>query len=131
MFDAQLHITTPNRPIYAPLKVNKRGVVAEGLRISSIVDSLTTGAQILHAGKFREFIRSTAWDPAAGYPVGDPESGPDPDDPLVNGSVFDQVVTNPLAQDSFNDTDDGDAHEQRYPGLGALGGGMEYSDLVQ
>ncbi|KAJ7481934.1 hypothetical protein FB451DRAFT_1171061 [Mycena latifolia] len=130
IMDAQLHVLTPNRPIYAPLKVNKKGVVAAGPRVSAIVDSFDVGAQILNGGKFREFIRSTAWDPAAGYPVEAPETTPNSNDPLVNGSVFDRVDENPLARDGFNDTDDGDAHEQRYPGLGALGGGMEYPDLV-
>ncbi|KAJ7855244.1 hypothetical protein B0H13DRAFT_2673202 [Mycena leptocephala] len=28
LMDAKLHVLTPNRPIYAPLKVNKKGVVA-------------------------------------------------------------------------------------------------------
>ncbi|KAJ7933704.1 hypothetical protein B0H13DRAFT_2306538 [Mycena leptocephala] len=68
MMDAQLHVLTPNRPIYAPLKVNKKGVVASGPRVSAIVDSFDLGAQILNGGKFREFIRTTTWDPAAGYP---------------------------------------------------------------
>ncbi|KAJ7496051.1 hypothetical protein B0H11DRAFT_1910318 [Mycena galericulata] len=111
----ELHVLTPNQPIYAPLKVNKKGVVASGPRI-------------LNGGKFREFIRTTTWDPAAGYPVGAPELGPDEDDPLLNGSVFDRVDSNPLGRDSFNDMDDGDAHMQRFPGLGSLGGGMDYSD---
>ncbi|KAJ6605654.1 hypothetical protein B0H10DRAFT_2229013 [Mycena sp. CBHHK59/15] len=128
MMDAQLHVLTPNRPIYAPLKVNNKGVVASGPRVSAIIDSFDTGAQILNGGKFREFIRTTTWDPAAGYPVGAPEIGPDGDDPLLNGSLFDRVDSNPLGRDGFDDMDDGDAHTQRYPGLGSLGGGMEYSD---
>ncbi|KAJ7714683.1 hypothetical protein B0H14DRAFT_3901740 [Mycena olivaceomarginata] len=129
MLDAQLHILTANRPVYAPLKVNKKGVVASGPRVSAVVDSFDTGAQALQGGKFSEFIRSTAWDPAAGYPVGASELTPDPNDPLINGSV-DRVDTNPLSRDGFNDMDDGDAHNQRFPGLGALGGGLEYSDHI-
>ncbi|KAJ7877387.1 hypothetical protein B0H14DRAFT_3783481 [Mycena olivaceomarginata] len=62
MLDARLHVLTGNRPVYVPLKVNKRGDVATGPRVSAIVDSLETGAQALHGGKFKEFIRSTAWD---------------------------------------------------------------------
>ncbi|KAJ7803566.1 hypothetical protein B0H14DRAFT_3777036 [Mycena olivaceomarginata] len=130
MLDARLHVLTGNRPIYVPLKVNKRGDVATGPRVSAIVDSLETGAQALHGGKFKEFIRSTAWDPASGYPVGMPGISPEADDPLVNGSVFDRVDQNPLARDGFNDVDDGDTHEQRYLGLGSLGGGLEYSDNI-
>ncbi|KAJ7839705.1 hypothetical protein B0H14DRAFT_3869657 [Mycena olivaceomarginata] len=130
MLDAQLHILTANRPVYAPLKVNKKGVVASGPRVSAVVDSFDTGAQALQGGKFSEFIRSTGWDPAAGYPVGASELTPDPNDPLINGSVFDRVDTNPLSRDGFNDMDDGDAHNQRFPGLGALGGGLEYSDHI-
>ncbi|KAJ7178013.1 hypothetical protein C8R46DRAFT_888180 [Mycena filopes] len=128
MMDAQLHVLTPNRPIYAPLKVNKKGVVAAGPRVSAVVDSFDLGTQILNGGKFREFICTTTWDPAAGYPVGVPETEPNEDDPLLNGSVFDRVDSNPLGRDSFDDMDDGDAHVQRYPGLGSLGGGMDYSD---
>jgi hypothetical protein len=130
MMDAQLHVLTPNRPIYAPLKVNKKGVVAPGPRVSAIIDSFDLGAQILNGGKFREFIRTTTWDPAAGYPVGALETDPDEDDPLLNGSVFDRVDSNPLRRDGFDDMDDGDSHAQRYPGLGSLGGGMDYSDNV-
>ncbi|KAJ7938638.1 hypothetical protein B0H13DRAFT_2301681 [Mycena leptocephala] len=125
MRDARLHVMTANRPVYMPLKVNKKGVVATAPRVSAIVDSFVIGAQALHGGKFKEFIRSTAWDPAAGYPVGAQELGPEPDDPLVNGSVFDRVGENPLARDGFNDVDDGDAHERRFLGLGSLGGGLE------
>jgi hypothetical protein len=84
----------------------------------------------LNGGKFREFIRTTTWDPAAGYPVGALETGPDEDDLLLNGSVFDRVDSNSLGRDGFDDMDDGDAHAQRYPGLGSLGGGMNYSDNV-
>ncbi|KAJ7780673.1 hypothetical protein DFH07DRAFT_765191 [Mycena maculata] len=134
MMDAQLHVLTANHPIYAPLKVNKvnkKGIVAPGLRVRAIIDSFDVGAQILNGGKFREFIRSTTWDPAAGYPVEDPETTLDPDDLLVNGLVFDRIDENPLAWDGFNDVDDGDTHAQRFPGLGALGGGLEHPDLVQ
>ncbi|KAJ7789131.1 hypothetical protein B0H14DRAFT_3574840 [Mycena olivaceomarginata] len=110
ILDAQLHVLTANRPIYVPLKVNKKGQVATGL----------------HGGKFKDFIRSTAWDPASGYPVQTPEVSSEADDPLVNGSAFDHVNQNPLSRDGFNDVDDGDTHQQRYLGLGSLGGGMEY-----
>ncbi|KAJ7895935.1 hypothetical protein B0H14DRAFT_3125075 [Mycena olivaceomarginata] len=126
ILDAQLHVLTANRPIYVPLKVNKKGQVATGPRVSSIVDSFVTGAQALHGGKFKDFIRSTAWDPASGYPVETPEVSSEADDPLVNGSAFDHVNQNPLSRDGFNDVDDGDTHQQRYLGLGSLGGGMEY-----
>jgi hypothetical protein len=91
---------------------------------------LETGAQALHGRKFKEFIRSTAWDPASGYPVGTPGISPDTNDPLVNGSAFNCVDENPLARDRFNDVDDGDTHEQHYLGLGSLGGGLEYSDNI-
>ncbi|KAJ7709249.1 hypothetical protein B0H14DRAFT_3172483 [Mycena olivaceomarginata] len=126
ILDAQLHVLTANRPIYVPLKVNKKGQVATGPQVSSIVDSFATGAQALHGGKFKDFIRSTAWDSASGYPVETPEVSSEADDPLVNGSAFDHVNQNPLSRDGFNDVDDGDTHQQRYLGLGSLGGGMEY-----
>ncbi|KAJ7786981.1 hypothetical protein B0H14DRAFT_3582298 [Mycena olivaceomarginata] len=41
MMDAQLHVLTPNRPIYAPLKVNKKGV-------STLFD---LGVRILNGGE--------------------------------------------------------------------------------
>ncbi|KAJ7893420.1 hypothetical protein B0H14DRAFT_2559832 [Mycena olivaceomarginata] len=83
MLDARLHVLTGNRPVYVSLKVNKRGDVATGPRVSAIVDSLETGAQALHGGKFKEFIHSTAWDPASGYPVAMPGVSPEADDPLM------------------------------------------------
>ncbi|KAJ6495492.1 hypothetical protein C8R45DRAFT_1095125 [Mycena sanguinolenta] len=125
MVDARLHVLTANRPVYVPLKVNKKGQVPKGPRVSAIIDSFETGAQLLHDGKFTEFIRATTWDPASGYPVGTLESSSEGDDPLVNGSVFDRVDGNPLARDGFNDVDDGDTHEQSFLGLGSLGRGLE------
>ncbi|KAK7016711.1 hypothetical protein R3P38DRAFT_3321058 [Favolaschia claudopus] len=125
MIHAKLHVLTANRPVYMPLKVSKKGVVATGPRVSAIVDSFVVGAQALHGGKFREFIRSTAWDPASGYPVEAEDPLVDSEDPLLNGTVFDQVDENPLGRDGFRDTDDGDTHSQSYLGLGALGGGLE------
>ncbi|KAJ7939789.1 hypothetical protein B0H13DRAFT_2497556 [Mycena leptocephala] len=92
MLDARLHILTADRPVYAPLKVNKKGVVAKGPRVSAIVDSFDTGAQILHGGKFKEFIRSTAWDPASGYPVEAQELTPSAEDPLMTEMLTSNAI---------------------------------------
>ncbi|KAJ6560986.1 hypothetical protein B0H10DRAFT_1966700 [Mycena sp. CBHHK59/15] len=129
LMDAQLHILSLNHP---PLKVNNKVDVVQapsGPHVSAIIDSFDAGAQILNGGNFSEFIRSTTWAPAIGYPVGAPELQADPNDPLLNGLVSDHVRGNPLGCESFNDVDDGDTHMQRYPGLGCLSGGMEYLDL--
>ncbi|KAJ6497939.1 hypothetical protein DFH09DRAFT_1103341 [Mycena vulgaris] len=88
MLDAKLHPLMPNRPIYAPLKVNKKGDVAAGPRHSAIIDWFDTRAQILHGGKFNKFIRSTTWDPAARYPKRNkaPERGFKRWDKILRGS---------------------------------------------
>ncbi|KAJ7671172.1 hypothetical protein B0H14DRAFT_3690343 [Mycena olivaceomarginata] len=93
LMDARLHIITPDRPIYAPLKTNKKGDVV-GERVSAIVDSFDVGAALLNGGKCREFIRNSTWDPAVGaHPVGsNGAAAPESDDPLLNESVFDQCV---------------------------------------
>ncbi|KAJ7812312.1 hypothetical protein B0H14DRAFT_3752725 [Mycena olivaceomarginata] len=41
MRDAQLHVFTPNRPIYMPLKVNKKGVVASGPQTIGLLSTCT------------------------------------------------------------------------------------------
>jgi hypothetical protein len=85
--------------------------------ISAIVDGQVAGAEIWLNGNFREFMKSTTYDPAVGYPITDD----DRDTRLDSGTVFDNV-TNPLEHDSYEfvlGDEDGT--------LGSLGGGGEYS----
>lgn len=75
---------------------------------SAIFDINVAGADGWVDGSFAEFIRSTAYDPALGYPL--------------NTSQTSEI--NPLTIDTFEDLhgDDNDAE-----GLGGIGGGGEYS----
>ncbi|KAI0061124.1 hypothetical protein BV25DRAFT_795265 [Artomyces pyxidatus] len=126
MLHARLHVKTPDRPIYAALpKKTKKNTNATTTPRTAIVDALDTGAEAWNDGKFTEYLRTTTWDPALGYPVGSSTI----DDVLLNGTAFDQI-DNPLSVDAFDDTDDGDDHAPRCTGLGSLGGGMEFSDHV-
>ena len=87
---------------------------------SAIFDVQVVGAEIWQNGSFSEFLRSTTYDPALGYPLGHLDTR---DTRLNNGTVFDSE-TNPLVADSYEDLhgDEGDA-----AGLGGIGGGGEYS----
>ncbi|KAI0318809.1 hypothetical protein OF83DRAFT_1170743 [Amylostereum chailletii] len=139
LIHSRLHVPTADRPIYANTssKQGKKQASDDDTRPSAIVDAIDVGGELWNNGKFTEFIRATTWDPAVGYPVGQvvvdamgSESVEDADDVLMNGSVFDQTTVNPLAQDAFEDIDDGDDHTQRAPGMGGLGGGMDYTDTI-
>lgn len=121
---AQLHIQTSNREILIPASVNKKGKVTKPAR-SAIVDCIDIGSEILNDGKFDEFIRTTTWDPAVGYPIERLTNVTEGDDVLLNGSGFDATDRNPLVVEDFNDVDDGDDHQSRCPGLGSLGGGID------
>lgn len=121
----RLHIATAERRVLAPAKFKKGG---ESLpRKSAIIDCFYTGAQALNKGKFNDFIQSTTWDPAVGYPIDVivQSSLQASDDVLLNGTIFDRTDKNPITQSEFNDIDDGDDHEKEVPGLGSLGGGMD------
>lgn len=85
---------------------------------SAVFDIIAEGAQSWQDGKWKDFLKSTTFDPAVGYPITD--EGPWEalrDVRLDNGTAFDAVDTNPLEFDS---------HEDLF-GDGGLGGGDEFS----
>ncbi|KAH7905106.1 hypothetical protein BJ138DRAFT_1018176 [Hygrophoropsis aurantiaca] len=130
MFRARLHVPTADRGVLTAAKVNKKTGKVTVASQSAIVDCFDTGIQLLNDGKFSEFIHTTTWDPAVGYPVDVLLSQAEATDVLRNGSIFDSVDENPITRDDFDDIDDGDTHKQRCPGLGSLGGGMDYADSI-
>ena len=104
-------------PVSAPRKASKRNKTEP--EISAIVDVQVAGAQIWVNGKFADFMRNTTFDSAVGYPI----TTDDHDTQLNSGTVFDNVVTNPLEHDSYEDV-----HADEEDGIvGSLGGGGEYS----
>lgn len=125
MMKSQLHIQTPDRQILSEAKINRNGKVTTPPQ-SMIIDSFDVGSDILNHGKFSEFIRTTCWDPAVGYPADPPPITINNDsDILVTGTAYDSRETNPISTEGFSDVDDGDDLQQRCPGFGSLGGGAE------
>ncbi|KAI0317121.1 hypothetical protein OF83DRAFT_1172278 [Amylostereum chailletii] len=124
MMYSKLHVLTKDRPIYAPQKTKKKAAASQSIHTTSaIVDILATGAEIWNSGKFHEFLRTTTYDPALGYPVEDePEASRD-QHLFHTDTAFDRTDTNPLEIDTFDDLDDGDSYS-RVGGLGTLGGGI-------
>lgn len=118
MLDGRLRVLTANRPVYD----GATGQYNCWFNWDRRPD--TAGSEIHGVYSFNCMGSSIR------YPVGAPDPSTETEDPLLNGSAFDRVDGNPFARDSFNDVDDGDAHEQRYLGLGSLGGGLEYSDHI-
>ncbi|KAF8962191.1 hypothetical protein BDZ97DRAFT_1663230, partial [Flammula alnicola] len=107
MMSAHLHEQTSDREILSAAKVNKNSKVTSPPQ-SMIFDSFDVGAKLLNGGKFTEFVRTTAWDPAIGYPIETAINAAQDHDVLINGSAFDAQDRNPIAGDEFNDLDDGD-----------------------
>lgn len=122
MEQKKLHTVSATRRFIAatvkPLKA-KKPKNPQPLK-SAVFDVQVAGAEIWQNGSFSDFLHSTTYDPALGYPLGHLDVH---DTQLNNGTVFDSE-TNPLVADSFEDLhgDEGDAI-----GLGGIGGGGEYS----
>ncbi|KAF7972318.1 hypothetical protein HWV62_18506 [Athelia sp. TMB] len=96
---------------------------------SAIADAWVMGMQIWQEGKFTDFITSTTYDPALGYPVSSninntSESRIDTSI-FDNGTVFDQTE-NPFDFEGHEDLH-GDEIMGGCPGVGGLGGGDEFS----
>ena len=79
---------------------------------------MVAGAEIWLNGKFTNFMKSTTFDPAVGYPI----TTDDHDTRLDSGTVFDNV-SNPLEHDSYVDVHVDEDDES----VESLGGGGEYS----
>ncbi|KAF8809350.1 hypothetical protein BYT27DRAFT_7094658, partial [Phlegmacium glaucopus] len=107
--------TATVRPVLAPTKVTTKN--ENEPEVSAIFDGQVAGAEIWLNGNFREFMKSTTYDPAVGYPI----TNDNRDTRLDSETVFDNV-TNPLEHDSYDDV-----HGDEDGTLGSLGGGGEYS----
>ena len=116
---ARLHVQSPARLILKHVEKSKKSSKQKDPPEpeSAIVDAFEIGSRILSDGKFKLFLSSTCWDPAIGYPISTGEE---------ESNIFISSDINPLAVDSFRDTDDGDnLAQQSNLGFGALGGGLE------
>ena len=85
--------------------------------VSAIVDVQVAGTEIWLNRKFTEFMKSTTFDPAVGYPI----TTDDHNTRLDSGTVFD-YASNPLEHDSYDDVHADEDDES----VGSLGGGGEY-----
>lgn len=88
---------------------------------SAIVDILVQGAEAWEHGKFKEYLNTTTYDPATGYPITQTEEGNSAR--LDNMTAFDNTEDNPLDFESYVDLHADDDEN----GLGSLGGGGEFS----
>lgn len=109
---------------FVPAPTKKTSKKTSTAPISAIVDVQVAGAEIWQQGKFSEFIKTTTYDPALGYPIDNPE---DHDTRLDTETVFDNTVSNPLHHSAYVDVH-GDKLESGNSGIvGSLGGGGEFS----
>lgn len=94
---------------------------------SAIGDVWIMGYQIWQEGKFTDFLKSTTYDPALGYPVSSTSDSATRVDTSIfdNGTVFDQTE-NPFDFEGHEDLH-GDEIVGGCPGVGGLGGGDEFS----
>ena len=90
---------------------------------SAVFDVIDAGAEIWQ-GKFFEYVRSTTYDPASGYPMA-PEGENSHDTRLDTGTAFDECRNNVLETDQYVDLhgDETGSHG----GGEALGGGDEFA----
>ncbi|KAJ7835274.1 hypothetical protein B0H14DRAFT_2590413 [Mycena olivaceomarginata] len=94
---------------------------------SAIVDVFVKGAEEWN-GKFREFIKSTTFDPAlGGYPPVAESSNSGPrDTTLDTNTVFYNLMQNPLTYDNYSDLHGSDDVTEI---SGALGGGGDFDGV--
>ncbi|KAF6755256.1 hypothetical protein DFP72DRAFT_1067959 [Ephemerocybe angulata] len=85
--------------------------------VSAVVDIMVTGAEVW-ADKFTEFKRTTTYDPAVGYPIGQ-DTLDESDVRLDTGTVFDD--TNRLHLDCSSNLDIGIVDDDSAGGLGGAG----------
>jgi len=115
-----LHHSTATKhfvPALKPTKSRKK----TALEKSAIVDILVEGAEGWEHGKFKEYLSTTTYDPATGYPITEKEE--ENSGRLDNMTAFDNTEDNPLDFESYEDLHGDDDDE----GLASLGGGGEFS----
>ncbi len=103
-----------------PSKSNKQQPVR-----SAVFDILVEGAQAWQDGKLHDFLKSTTFNPAVGYPISNEGAHKQIRDTcLDNGTAFDAVDQNPL---EFNSREDlFSNNDGAIDGFGGLGGGDEF-----
>ncbi|KAH9912507.1 uncharacterized protein B0H18DRAFT_1216979 [Fomitopsis serialis] len=135
MINEGLHTLSRDKPRFVPApprksKGKKKSSGANDQPQSAIVDVFNIGARAWQNGKFSQYIKSTTFDPAVGYPIGgagvEAKDTPDPETSVLdNGTVFDNCNDNVITYDNYNDLH-GVEDEDGSVGLGALGGGGEF-----
>ncbi|KAJ8087846.1 hypothetical protein PM082_006699 [Marasmius tenuissimus] len=91
---------------------------------SAIFDILVAGASVWHSGKFKEFIKSTTYDPAVNGFSAAGETTADPDEERLNTDTpFDDTEENPIEIEAYEDTHGDDLDGKGY---GGVGGGGRY-----
>lgn len=106
--------------VVPPAKTSKKKKSQQEVE-SAIFDIIDIGLGTW-AGSFSEFIRSTAYDPAVGYPIGDVQDNIARDTRLDNDTPFDNTNRNPLSSDTYHDLH---CEDEDSGGIG--GGGAFYT----
>jgi hypothetical protein len=116
----RLHHSTPTKhfvPALKPASGRKKNNDQEN---SAIFDILVHSAEGWAHGKLEEYLNTTTYNPATGYPITETEELNSTR--LNNMSSFDNTEDNPLDFESYDDLHGDDDDE----GLGSLGGGSEF-----
>ncbi|TFY63199.1 hypothetical protein EVJ58_g3390 [Rhodofomes roseus] len=123
------------RPVPAPPRKSKSKKKSDNAPRSAIIDVFDVGAQAWQNGKFRQYIKSTTFDPALGYPITPPSDKSQNTEASVldNGTVFDNCEENVLLYDGYADLHGDEELDglASAAGVGALGGGGEYDSGVE
>lgn len=115
---SRVHTLTANRIILTPAKFNRQGKQTAPPN-RAVKDCWAQGYTYLSSGKFREHMRTSAYDGTASNSQ-DEGADNEPDEPFMQHDE-----ENPLQRDGELDMDDGDGIVSRFPGLGSLGGGID------
>lgn len=113
----KLHRSVPSKHFVPAMKPTGRKKTAS--EASAIFDISVTGAEAWEQGKFKEYVNTTTYDPATGYPITEKEESNSAR--LDNMTVFDNTEDNPLNFDSYNETGVG-ASGQGRGGIGVKTG---------
>lgn len=90
---------------------DEASITLPGERKSAVVDVMETGADLLHSGKYSEFIRSTVVDPNLGLPL--------------TGRLARESLREAAREiESTGSVDDGEGTDDSPAGIGGLGGGL-------
>jgi hypothetical protein len=115
----QLHYSTPTKH-FVPAMKPASGRGKNSPENSAVLDVLVQGAEGWAHGKLEEYLNTTTYDPATGYPITETEERNSAR--LDNVTSFDNTEENPLDFESYNDLH-GDEDDK---GFGSLGGGGEF-----